>query len=77
LLNDDVLGWDDGSEILLDEFFLGHGRELVNTLLVGLVFIEVVGSDRGEVLEEYSFSVCLFELTGKVHVEFGLPGSEF
>ena len=60
----------------LGEFFLGQGRELVKSLLVGLVFLGVVSFNLGEVLEEDSLSVGVLELRSIVDSVLGFPGVE-
>lgn len=68
---------DDGSEIGLDEFFLGQGRELVKTHIVGSFLLRVVSIDVSKVSKEDSFSVGFFKLWGELHSKLVLPSLEF
>ena len=63
-------------EVGLGEFFLGHGGELVESLLVGLVVSGVVSLNLGEVLKEDTFSVGVLELRGILDTVSGFPGLE-
>lgn len=75
----DVVGSlaDNGSEVGFSELLLGHGGELVDSHIVGSVFVVVVGGNLGEVLEEDSLSVGVFELGGEGDTVLGFPGLEF
>ncbi len=75
----DVVGSlaNDGSEVGLSELLLGHGGELVESHIVGSVFVVVVGGNLGKVLEEDSLSVGVFELGDEGDAVLGFPGLEF
>lgn len=64
------------SEVLLDELFLGEVSELVDTLFIGSVFIGVVGIDFGEVLKEDFLSVDVLEFRCELNSELLLEGFE-
>ena len=63
-------------EVGLSELFLGEGRELVESHVVGAELIGVVCIDLGEVLEKDSLSVFVFELGVEGDAVFGFPGLE-
>jgi len=69
-------GFNNESEVLLDELLLGEVGELVDTLIIGSVFIRVVGINFGEVLKEDLLSVGVLELRCEFDSELLLVGLE-
>ena len=50
---------------------------MIEALLIGLVFLRVVGFNFGKVSEKYFFPVCVFKLRGVGYAILDLPGLEF
>lgn len=70
---DDVFGGDDGSEVALDELFLSHGSELIDSFVIGSVLVAVVELDFLKVFKEDLLSVGFFEHGVELHIEFLFP----
>lgn len=66
----------DGSEVLLGEFFSGHGGELVKSHLIGSELVGVVRVDLGKVLKENSLPVGILKLRCILDAVLGLPWLE-
>ena len=50
---------------------------MVEALLIGLVFLSVVGFNFGKIFEKYFFPVCVFKLRGVGDAILDLPGFKF